>query len=196
MKTAIVRRTSDPLHKILDDLLRLMEDLDAAPPDQQAAVSVPLTKRMNALCRKADSIHGVLTRFESNAGECASEIKRLQARKKAMETAAARLEGHVLDAMVTRNIKAMRGDTVTLTAKLNPGAVRITDELAVPPEYSRVTVTMPAPLWFSLCEHIDPSAPDLGYSIAPSKSLISAAIDAGNEVPGAIKRQGLTLSRK
>jgi hypothetical protein len=91
-------------------------------------------------------------------------VKRVENRKKRILTA-------YLAAMNAMKMKSIMTGVGELKVKKNPPAVIIDDGAQVPAQYKKQTVT-----------------------IAPDKTKIKAAINAGEKVPGAHLEQGISLS--
>lgn len=126
---------------------------------------------LNALSMKFEEkcvgvAHYILTlRGETDVID--KEIARLEAMKKAKKAEVEWLERYLMGNMQQLETTDVRGDTVRIRLKLNPPSVNITDPDAIPAKFCTEKVT-----------------------VAPSKTLIKEAIEAGEAVPGA------TIERK
>ena len=77
----------------------------------------------------------MLAHFESQTDLAASEIKRLQARKRIFENYYQRLENCARMAIEVSGKQKIEGESSTLALQKNPPAVRVVDFEAVPAAY-------------------------------------------------------------
>src|SRR5205823_13690450 len=97
-----------------------------------------IRRAVQAEIQKVDGISRMLAHFESQAQFAAAESKRLQGRKKAFERAGERLELYVRSAMELAGVKKLEGQTTTLSLRVAPASVLISDFEAVPAEYKEI----------------------------------------------------------
>lgn len=84
-----------------------------------------------------------------------AEVKRLQARQKHFEATADRVSAMVLRVLDVFGVKKLEGRTHTLSKRKCPPSVRIDDEVRVPTEFKRVTVTLRLDEWNCLLAGAD-----------------------------------------
>jgi hypothetical protein len=197
-------RSRDPLHDIVDDLLELEDQLANAEPADQPLIQRAIDLRGEQLLAKADNIHHILSRMESQREAGKKERARIDARNRVLDKAHDRLEDYVLSVMDSRKIKDIPGETVTLTTRGSTPSVVIEDELAVPFEFNRLTIKMPATVWLDIMAKLKDahrqklnSEPGLKVDAEPDKTRIGTALKADpTAVPGAKMKPGRTLQRK
>lgn len=111
-----------------------------------------------------------------NMRATAAAIKQAEAdmatRRKAIEARATALETRVFETMRETGIKKIECPYFALSIKLNPPAVDVFDQLQIPADYMRETVTT-----------------------TPDKTLIGAALKDGYDVPGCrlVQRESLSI---
>jgi hypothetical protein len=143
-----------------------------------------------ALADKTDAIAAVLRRMEAEEQLIKSEEARLHGRRKTLESAGKWLRGYVLSVMQRNGVKQLKTTTNTLFPR-GSEAVVILDEAKVPPQYKRVTVTIPLWLWqqVQMWSTDIPSANAAVKLVRPVEDIpltpIKQAIKAGEDVPGA-----------
>src|SRR5437762_5133467 len=126
------------LYEIQYELMYLLDAFDGLLPEEEEArmeIEEMITRAVGDQIQKVDGISHMLAHFESQAELAAAEGKLLQARKKAFERAAERLELYVRRAMDLAGLKKLEGQTTTLSLRAAPASVLITDHDAVPAEY-------------------------------------------------------------
>jgi hypothetical protein len=79
-----------------------------------------------------------------------SEVKRLQARQKHFEATVERVSTMVIRVLDFFGVEKLEGRTHTLSKRKCPPSVRIDDDVRVPSEFKRVTVTLRLANWSSL----------------------------------------------
>jgi hypothetical protein len=133
-----------------------------------------ITRAVWAEVQKVDGISHMLAHFESQAQLAAEESKRLQARRKAFERSGERLEGYVRRAMELAGVKKLEGQTTTLSLRVAPASVLITNFDAIPAEYKVIRT-----------------------EIVINKDAVKKALRGGAEVPGAdLSKGNLYLVRR
>lgn len=144
------------------------EDGGTITDEQRAEFESELSTALSQAVEKRDHFAQWIRMNETLAAATGEEIKRLQARKKRLEAQAERAKE--FGARVILNLgpdakgryRKLEGKTATLAVKKNPDTVQITDETAVPEAFKTVTV-----------------------SVSIDKRKVKAAIDAGEQIPGA-----------
>ena len=102
-------------------------------------VSAELEQLDGALSAKAEGVVHVLRNLEGDADKIGAEIKRLQARKKAVENNAERILGYLRASMEKANITRIKAPTFTATLSDGSDRVEIDDESKLPDAYVRTT---------------------------------------------------------
>lgn len=123
------------LYEVTGQFLRLQEQLADGEDVGDALAALD-----NVLADKGQGIVHVLSNLSADAQALDLEIKRLQARKKAVDGHAARLREYMRTCMVVGNVQRIAGPTFTVTLTENPPRVEVEDEDKVPDEYLRTRV--------------------------------------------------------
>lgn len=114
--------------------------------------------------------------FTRNLEATAAAIKEAEAgmaqRRKAIENRVASLKAYMLNSMQLAGVKKIEGPYLRIGIRDNPPAVDVFDPAQIPAEYMKTP---------------EPPPP------APDKPAIKAAIQAGNEIPGARLTRGQRL---
>ncbi len=100
--------------------------------------------------------------LEAQSGGLKDYIGQLRERQERIDGAAARLRERIAVAMLDAGETSIKDASLTLSARIGPSKVHVTNELELPPEYMRQKVIY-----------------------TPDKDAIREAIDAGEPVPGA-----------
>ena len=162
------------LYEIVDHLEALFNSLDMIEDEElrrQAEQEIDLYLQMEV--KKVDKITSYFAHLESQQAMAATEIKRLQDRKRSAERVQERLEASVMRVMTLWGMPKMEGRTSTLQLRPCPASVEVINQALVPQEYIRTTIT----------ESVD-------------KTAAKAALRAG-EVPGLrLVSDKFTLVRK
>ena len=135
---------------------------------------------------RQDTIEAVIGQFENKAQSVAAyclnlsaqgdlleaHIKAMQAKLKAIRKREGSLKQYMADNMKAAGIHSIQADNGSFSAKLvkNPPRVDIWDEAQIPADFMRTKTTT-----------------------EPDKTAIKAAIQAGQDIPGAKLEQGETL---
>jgi phage host-nuclease inhibitor protein Gam len=153
------------LYEIEYELLYLLDSLEGlAPEDDEMSLELDaaITRAVRAEIEKVDGISHMLAHFESQAELAAAESKRLQSRKKAFERSGERLELYVRRAMEIAGAKKLEGQTTTLSLRIAPPSVLISNFEAVPAQYKEIRT-----------------------EVVINKDAVKKALRSGREVPGA-----------
>lgn len=89
---------------------------------------------------KAENIVKLMKMNEGEAAALDTEIKRLQERKKKIDTKNTQLKDYLHHHMTQANIKKVNSTLFTISVKKNPPKVKVLDEAAIPPFYFRQIV--------------------------------------------------------
>ena len=165
------------LYEIEYELTYLLDTLEGLLPEEEQMrfeLEEAISRAVRAEVQKVDGISHMLAHFESQAQLAAAETKRLQARKKAFERSGERLELYVRNAMELAGVKKLEGQTTTLSLRVAPASVLITDFDAVPAEYKEIRT-----------------------EVVINKDAVKKALRGGAEVPGAdLSKGNLYLVRR
>ena len=145
-------------------------DFDAAT----VADTIEASNLPDDLASKAQNVEYAARNIEANNPAIDAEIERLQARKAKNLKAAQGLRDYVLTCMRTADVQKIETPMFTFAQRKNPAAVELGDLAELPAEYWRTPEPKP------------PVA-------APDKVAIKAALQAGQDVPGAKLVQGVKL---
>jgi len=115
----------------------------------------------DAIQDKAIGYAKVINSMAADVADISEEIKRLQARKNAVENNINRLKANLIDAFHTADINQVKDSLFTIKIRHNPASVHMIDDKEVPVDYYQ-----PQPMKLS-------------------KTLIKKALKNGKEVPGA-----------
>ena len=156
------------LYEIEDELICLIDTLAGAEDEGiRTQIEEAILRVVDVQIKKVDRIGHVLAHFESQAQLASAECKRLQTRKKAFERSLESLETYVRHAMQFAGVKKLEGETTTLSLRVAPASVLISDFEAVPIEYK-----------------------DIRTEVVIDKEAVKKALKGGREVPGAALSEG------
>ncbi len=165
------------LYEIEYELTFLLDTLEGLLPEEEDTrleLEEAITRAIRAEIQKVDGISRMLAHFESQAQLAADESKRLQARRKSFERSGERLEGYVRRAMDLAGVKKLEGQTTTLSLRIAPASVLITNFDAIPAEYKETRT-----------------------EVVINKDAVKKALKSGAEVPGAdLSKGNLYLVRR
>ncbi len=164
----------EPLWKIDETLLALMESIETCPDEMRDELQADIELYIGKEAAKVDQTAHVLAALEYEEKAASDEMARLAERKRGAAAARARLEAYLCRIIATRGAP-LKGSTNTLSVRTSD-AVIITDEAAIPPRYiiEKAVIVMNT----------------------PDKAAIKKALKAGAEVPGADLEFRSNLQRK
>lgn len=154
-------------HRALADALQDM-DLD----EQTIADTL---EAESGLVDKSQSVAFVIRNLEAFADQVKAEADTMAERAKRVRNRADAVKKYLHECMTLAGVQKIEHPQFTLSIAKNPASVQILDDKQIPAKFMR----QPEP---------PPPAPD--------KKAIKAAIDAGEEVPGAKLTQGTSLRIK
>lgn len=162
------------LYNIANQYLQLAEQLADGDFDASTiADTIEASGIVDDLATKASGIEYVARSAEAHNLAIDAEIARLQALKSQRVKVAAGLRAYILQNMQRMNIERIDCPLFTMTIRKNPASVDIYDERSIPADF----MVTPEP---------PPAKPD--------KKALSAALKAGEEIPGARRVQGVRLN--
>ena len=128
----------ETLRELTNDMYALLEYSDSTDPDDQVVFQDTLDGLIAMIEQKADGYCTVMDQIKANIAAHDMEIKRLTARKKAMEANIDRMKDALLAAMVAMDEKKIKTELYTITRCANGGkqALELTDD--VPDNYKRI----------------------------------------------------------
>jgi hypothetical protein len=207
---AAIALVPQTLFDLEERLEALTNSVETVTPDQEQQFLVEFKAALSGAVDKRDRVAGMIAKLENQQAFAAAEIKRLQEFKKAKEADQARLENYVtycIDAMgrdAKGKFKKLEGNTTTMFLRACPASVEITDEAAVPLNFKRTTVTLPAPLMDTLFRALDPELLDTaiaaagpgGFSVDVDKRALKGALEAGTVAGAKLITDKTSLGRK
>jgi hypothetical protein len=201
---------SPTLYEIEEGLTAFLDTAELVPQDQEEAFLADFRTALTAAAGKRDQVAHFLAFLEAQQAYAGAEITRLQALKKHYAAVQERLEGYVsyciqaLGRDAKGKYRKLEGHTTVMFLRAVPASVDITDEAAVPLDYKRAGVALPAALWNDVLNALDEdlrgevlAATASTLALSVDKRAVKAAIDAGEDVPGAKLLTGkTTMGRK
>jgi hypothetical protein len=196
------------LYDIEAHLAALVDTEELVPENLEQEYAVELQATLLATVEKRDRVGQFMAPLEEQAALAKAEVKRLQAREEFYEKVFARMEGYVsrvIDSLGLDdkgNRKKLEGTTITFLLRGCDKRAEVTDEVAVPTKYKRVTVTLPAETWELVCDSLDLDLRDQvleevkSAKVEVSTSLVKMDLKADIVVPGAKLAGGTYLVRK
>lgn len=132
------------LHQINAEIAALSEELIDSADDETEQTAIMHALDALALQReqKLENIAYVRIQMKADITAIDAEIKRLQARKRATENAAGRLDEYVMSEMKHAGITKYKGKLANITVAKSPVSCEIVDDTAVPDEYREVETTV------------------------------------------------------
>ena len=181
------------LYELEDNLVAMM-DSEPTDEEQHLAWLDDLARYTEVAVAKRDSVIRFLRHLDLQAANVDAEIARLSALKASYESGKDRVSKYVIRILEAlpepkKGSRKLEGSIGVLSLAKKPGRTEIPDPDAVPWEFQDATVVLPAVEWRRIEKALEemfekePLAKRLSYS--PRKADIKAAIQAGEEVPGA-----------
>jgi hypothetical protein len=181
------------LYEAEHELLALM---DADPeeefgPEQEQELAAAIAESLQYVAEKRERFGLFLMWLDQQHANAKREIDRLRLRQTRLENLKARLKRYGVLAIRSLGtdqkgkFRKLVGTTVTLFIKALPASVDITDEAAVPSEYKKVCVQMPAQLYERLCTMAPVIAELPLKDVSIDKEAVRKALEQNREVPGA-----------
>lgn len=178
------------------ELLSFREDLlaDSGMDPAERTESLQATENrireyVTAEVKKVDNIARYLREFEARAAIAKQEAAREKAREKMWESRHESLKAIVESVMIQTGQKKLEGQGNTLSLRKCPPSVEIAQPLLVPDEYRKLTLEIPANIWYELLRLAgsfeDVVAPAIRITdCEPMKTPIKEALKGGSGVPG------------
>lgn len=189
-------KTSSTLYAVEDHLNCLMECEDTVTPEQEEEFVRDLAVALNAAVEKRDKLGQFMAHMEQQVAFAKQEIDRLTARKKMFERAIEKAEGYVVRVIESLGTdakgkpKKLEGQTVTFSLRNCPASVAVANEVTIPIAYKHIAVKLPVPLYERIVDALDietaAETMDAGGTISVDKVALKHALQAGEEIPGAV----------
>jgi hypothetical protein len=192
------------LFELDESLSLLMESAAEAAADNNGEIPEELRQALLDYCEafgaKVDKIANYIKSQEFEARNARIEIDRLQCRQAAAENKVERLMGLLKYFMESRDLQKMKGRLNTISLRKNSQDSLVVDSAdKVPPEYCRVSITLPVPELEELLRHLPEEhnlrarlTPDSNGLVKrePDNSRLRTALASGVSVQGAELRRG------
>jgi hypothetical protein len=197
-----------PLYDLEAHLAALVDTEEMVPPELEEQFALELHNALAATVEKRDRVGQFMAHLDAQIGFAHAEIARLKTREQFYAAVLARMEGYVTRVIDSLGLdpkgkrKKLEGTTVTFSLRGCDKRAEVTDEALVPTKYKRVTVTLPAETWESVCDSLDL---DLraqvleevkSAKVEVSTSLVKTDLKADIAVPGAKLAGGTYLVRR
>ncbi len=146
--------------------------VEADPSTQDGQETIALAgERLEALNlameAKFDGIGSIVREFESTSKAIGEEITRLSVRRLTLDRKAEGLKAYAFSQLKRSGLSEVNGTRFTFTVRLNPEAVQIVDQTAIPRKYIKIEISESA-----------------------DKFAIKAAHKLGEEIPGVAFTRG------
>jgi Siphovirus Gp157 len=196
------------LYDIETHLAALIDTEDLVPAELEAEYAIELQSTLLATVEKRDRVGQFMAHLESQAALAKAERKRLDDREALYDRAFAQMEAYVSRVIDSLGLddkgkrRKLEGNTITFSLRGCDKRAEVTDEMALPTKYKRVTVTLPAETWELVCDSLDLDLRERVLSEVKaaraevSTSLVKADLKADIAVPGAKLAGGTYLVRK
>lgn len=163
------------LYQAEDDLKTWADTLDcAATEEERQEIAARIPDVLTAAIEKRDRFCAFLAHLEAQEELCKVEEDRIAARRRGFESLRKRLEEYAIHTMENLGVRKLEGNTSVLRLHGKPASVIIENPAEIPARF--------------IVEKIVSD---------PDKRAIKAAIDAGEDVPGAtLALGGNSLRRK
>lgn len=131
------REINAEIEKLITDL----EGLGSEQSEEETAILEALDSLAVERSEKLESIAYVRIQQKSDLKAIDEEIKRLQSRKKSIESAGRRLDGYCITCMSEAGIKRHKGKLASLTVAKSPLSAEVVNTEAVPDDYKESVTT-------------------------------------------------------
>jgi len=185
------------LYALEEHFAALLDTVELVPAEQEEEFKAELERTLPAIVAKRDSFGHFVQHVEHLIEYAHAERVRLLERQKHYERVLERLQEygvHVIQSLGVDSkgkYKKLEGTTLTLAARKCPDSAEVKDEAAVPSEFKRLTVRMPAVLFERIADSFDleERATFLEQvkllECEVPKAPVKEALQAGIDVPGA-----------
>ena len=156
------------LYEITGELLALLEMAENPDTDPEALQDT-MEAVTGELEEKAEGYGCVIRQLEYDSAALATEIKRLNARKKTIEENITAMKTRLQEAMIATGQRKLKTNLFSFTVRKNAPALTVTDEDKIPERYW----VLPEPVL--------------------DKAALKDDLKSGQEIPGATLTQGESL---
>lgn len=164
---------------------------ETASSEEEAERQAQLAETLTYSVEKREKFALFLLWLDQQQDIAKREIERLRMRSQRMENLSTQLRRYAINTILSLGTdhggkwRKLFGHTTTMFLRALPVSVEIRDEAAVPHEFKKITIQLPATVWVNAVA----DAPVLvGYDIKAvdiDKEAVRRALQAGREVPGA-----------
>jgi hypothetical protein len=147
------------------------------------------------LGKKVDRIARYVRATELRARAAKEEATRLTARQKTAENRVAQVKSMLAFFMHSRGLKRLEGELNTIRVQKNGQPSLVIDPVALPAEYSQLTIVIPQPEWVRTLDAI--ASPELRKILEaavvvcePNKGLVRQQLQAGQQIAGSALLKG------
>jgi len=147
------------------------------------------------LGKKVDRIARYVRATELKARVAKEEAARLTARQKSADNRVAQVKGMLAFFMHARGLKRLEGELNTIRIQKNCQPSLVIDPIALPAEYSQLTIVLPQPGWARMLDAI--ASPELRKALEaaviacePNRALVRQQLQAGQQVAGSLLVKG------
>ena len=141
------------------------------------------------LGKKVDRIARYVRATELKARVAKEEAARLTVRQRAAENRVVQVKSMLAFFMHARGLKRLEGELNTIRIQKNGQASLVIDPVALPAEYTQVTIVIPQPEWVHVLEAV--AAPEIKKTLEaaviacePNKALVRQQLQAGQPIAG------------
>lgn len=153
MSTPTLYNINVTLMNLIFEREDIANDPDLTPKEIEQrlkAKDVEIREHVTALVKKVDGVAYVLMELAAHEAAAKAEKERQHDREHAFEARRERLETLVKSVMLMSGKARLEGDANTLRLVKCPPSVEIAQPILVPDEYRKLTVELPAAVWYEL----------------------------------------------
>ena len=173
MATESLYSISSRYQESFRELTDILSDTEMSAEEIEKIINDSLTDLQGEFKDKALNVAAYANNLAAEAESIDVVIKRLTARRKAVENKYASMKLYLFNQMILTYTTSIKNEQIVLTIKNNPAKVIILDEEAVPADYKTIV-----------------------SEVKISKTAIANAIKAGTEVEGVIMESSKRLEIK
>lgn len=190
-----------PLYSLEAHLAALVDTEDVVPAAQEAEYQAELQRTLIETVEKRDRVGQFILHLKAQIAFAHAEASRLREREAFYQHGLERMQKYItfiieglgLDDKNKR--RKLEGKLLTLGLHGCDKRTEVTDEAAVPIQYKRVTITLPAATWELLCDSLDLDlrdqvlaeikSPQIEVDLAKAKSALKDGLEiAGVKLAG------------
>lgn len=189
----LVPAVARPLYDLETHLAALLDTEDVVPVELEREYALELHATLLATVEKRDRVGQFRQHLKAQINFAHGEAARLREREVFFTSALDRMDSYITRVIESLGVdakgkrKKLDGKVLTLSLHGCDQRVDVLDEEAVPARYKRVTVTLPAETWETVCDSLDMELRDKVVDEARSQklevSLTLAKVDLKADVP-------------